>query len=60
MDALDERVLRDDHAARELRRVVLDARDQAAPLELGEQAELTDLREPHRPPAAARDPSPRG
>ena len=51
--ALDERVLRDDDAARELRRVVLDAGDQAEPLELGEQAELTELREPHRPPAAA-------
>ena len=60
VDALDERVLGDDEPAGELRRVVLDARDQAAALELGQQAELTELREPHRPPAEARDPSPRG
>ena len=51
MHALDERVLRHDQAAAEVGRVVLDARDQAAPLELGEQAELTELREPHPPPA---------
>ena len=60
MDILDECVLRHDHAARELCRVVLDARDQSLPLELGEQAELTDLREPHRPSAATPDPSRHG
>ena len=50
MDALDERVLRDDEPARELGRVVLDADDQPAPLELAQEAELAGLREPHRPP----------
>ena len=45
--ALDERVLRDDEAVAELRRVVLDPLSQPAPLELGEEAQLTDLREPH-------------
>jgi len=49
MDALDERVLGDDEAATELSGIVLDADDQAALLELGEQAELTELREPHQP-----------
>ena len=53
MDALDERVLRDDEAAVELRRVVLDPLREPAPLELGQQAELTELREPHRPPFAS-------
>ena len=45
--ALDERVLRDDEPVRELRRVVLDPLSQPALLELGEEAQLTDLREPH-------------
>ena len=40
MDALDERVLRDDDAAVELRCVVLDPACKAAAFELGEQAEL--------------------
>jgi hypothetical protein len=44
---LDERVLRDDETAAQLRGVVLDPPDQPTPLELGEEAELTDLREPH-------------
>ena len=47
MHALDERVLGDDEAVPELRRVVLDPLCQPAPLELGEEAQLTDLREPH-------------
>ncbi len=46
VDVLDERVLRDDELS-ELRRVVLDALRQAAALELGQQADLTELREPH-------------
>ena len=46
MDVLDERVLRDDEVA-DLRRVVLDALREPAPLELGQQADLTELREPH-------------
>ena len=55
MDALDERVLRDDESVAELGRVVLDPAREAPPLELGQQAELAELREPHRsPPAAAR------
>ena len=51
MDALDEGVLRDDEPASKLRRVVLDPDDQLPPLELGEKAELTELREPHPPPS---------
>ena len=43
VDALDERVLRDDEPAGELRRVVLDPLREAAPLQLGEQAELAEL-----------------
>ena len=46
VDVLDERVLRDDELA-DLRRVVLDALGEPAPLELGQQAYLTELREPH-------------
>ena len=46
VDALDERVLGDDELA-ELRRVVLDSLGEPALLELGQQAELTELREPH-------------
>ena len=44
MDVLDHRVLGRDQAAAELRSVVLDVDDQPAPLELGQQAELTELR----------------
>ena len=47
MHALDERVLGDDEAVPELGRVVLDPLSQPAPFELGEEAQLTDLREPH-------------
>ena len=43
MDALDERVLRDDEPL-DLGGVVLDALREPAPLELGEQAELTRAR----------------
>ena len=53
VDALDERVLRDDEPAAELGCVVLDPAREAAPLELGQQAGLAELREPHRPPPAA-------
>ena len=49
MHALDERVLRDDEPAGELRRVVLDPACEPAPLELREQAELAELRQPHVP-----------
>jgi len=45
--ALDERVLGDDEAVSELGRVVLDPLRQPSPLELGEEAALTDLREPN-------------
>ena len=41
--ALDERVLGDDAPAGQLGRVVLDPLREAAPLELGEQAELADV-----------------
>ena len=51
MDAFDERILCDDEVACELGGVVLDADDQAEPLELREEPELTALREPHRRPA---------
>ena len=44
--ALDERVLRHDEPV-DLRRVVLDALREPAPLELGEEAELAGLVEPH-------------
>ena len=44
--ALDERVLRHDEPV-DLRCVVLDPLREPAPLELGEQAELTRLVEPH-------------
>ena len=45
--ALDERVLRDDEPSGQLRGVVLDPLRKPSLLELGEEAELTDLREPH-------------
>ena len=44
--ALDQRVLRHDEPV-DLRCIVLDALRQPAPLELGEQAELPRLVEPH-------------
>jgi hypothetical protein len=47
VDAFDQRVLGDDEPAFELRGVVLDSLCQPAPLELGEEAQLTELREPH-------------
>ena len=46
MNALDERVLGDDEAA-DLRRVVGDPLREAAPLQLGQEAELAQLLEPH-------------
>src|SRR5439155_17000207 len=60
VNAFDEHVLGDDEPGAELRRIVLDADDQAATLELGQEAELTELREPHRLPRGGRDPSPHG
>ena len=47
MHTLDERVLRDDEPSGQLRGVVLDPLRKPSLLELGEEAELTDLREPH-------------
>ena len=44
VDVLDDRVLRDDQPAGELGGVVPDIDDQTAILELGQQAELTELR----------------
>jgi hypothetical protein len=46
VNVLDERVLRDDELAHP-RRVVLDALSEPAPLELGQEAYLTELRELH-------------
>jgi hypothetical protein len=46
VDALDERVLRDDDAVVELGGIVLDVAREAAPLELGEQAGLAEVSEP--------------
>src|SRR5947208_838076 len=54
---LDESVLGDDETVLEPRRVVLDASGKAAPLELGQQAALTELREPHRRPSHPTRPS---
>jgi hypothetical protein len=51
VDALDERVLRDDETV-DLGRVVLDLLREAAPLELRQEPELTELRELHRSPRA--------
>ncbi len=53
MHVLDERVLRDHEPVRELRRVVADPVGEAALLQLAEEPELAELREPHRPPPAA-------
>jgi hypothetical protein len=47
VDLLDEGVLGDDQALAELGCVVLDPLGEAAPLELGEQAELSQLRKQH-------------
>ena len=44
--ALHERVLGDDHAV-DLRGIVLDCAGKAAALQLGEEAELAEVREPH-------------
>ncbi len=60
VDALDESVL-GHHGSSHDRGVVLDPVRQAQPLELREEPELADLREPHRRPAAALRPRrPRG
>src|SRR5207249_6033598 len=50
VDALEERVLGDHEVASETRGVVLDSPREAAALELGEEPELPELREPHRSP----------
>ena len=55
VDALDQRVLGDDAPSGQLGRVVLDPHREAALLELGEQAELADVTEPHGSPARRRD-----
>src|SRR4051812_12155663 len=49
---LDERVLRDDEPALQLSSIVLDPAREPPALELVEEAELAELREPHRPPLA--------
>jgi hypothetical protein len=46
VDVLDQRVLRDDEAVDD-RGVVLDRLCEAATFELGEEATLAELREPH-------------
>ena len=51
VDVLDEGVLRHDEPVSEERRIVLDAGDQAAGLEVREQAELTDLGQPRQRPS---------
>ena len=56
MDALDERVLRDDQPF-DLRGVVLDAEREAAALELAEQPELADLVQRHSSSIRARSSS---
>jgi hypothetical protein len=53
MDAFDESVLSDDDAVVQFGRVVLRPHDQAALLELAQQAELAEVRELHRPRRAA-------
>ena len=61
MHVLDERILRHDQTAFELGGIVLDPACEAPPLELREQPELSELREPHRsPPAASRRRARRG
>src|SRR5439155_21292003 len=57
VNGFDEHVLGEDEPGAELRRIVLDADDQAAALDLGQEAELTELRAPHRLPRAWRVPS---
>src|SRR5438034_982557 len=56
MDAFDERILGDDETVAELGRVVLDPARETAALELGEQAELAEVREPHAPRSPGRRP----
>ncbi len=50
MDAFDQRVLGDDEPTCQFGGVVVGAHDQAARLELAQEAELTGLRELHRQP----------
>jgi len=52
VNALDEQVLGDDEPVAELGRVVSDVPREPASLQLGEQAELAELREPHRSPSS--------
>src|SRR5262249_11338544 len=47
VNSLDERILCDDEPVPELRRVVLDLFGEPAALQLGQQAELAELRQPH-------------
>src|SRR5439155_24533353 len=51
VDTLDERILGDDEVRADAGRVVLDADDQPTLLELRQEAELTELREPRQPPS---------
>src|SRR6266540_2510011 len=53
MHTFDERVLREHDTSFELRSIMLDALGEAPTLELSKQAELAELREPHRSPRAA-------
>jgi hypothetical protein len=46
VDALDERVLRDDHAVRQHGPLRALAAGEPAPLELSEEPELSELRQP--------------
>ena len=53
MNPLDQHILRDDQPPAELRCIVSDASGEPAAFQLGEQAELAELREPHRWPTSA-------
>jgi len=54
VNLLNDRVLRDDKTPVELSGVVLDLLREAASLELGQQAELSQLSEMHRSPGGGR------
>ena len=61
MHPLDERVLRHDEPAAQVRGVVLDRPSEAEAIEFGQEAELTELRELHPVlPAVARSRPRRG
>jgi hypothetical protein len=54
VDILDQRILGDDDTVLELGCVVLDSDRKPSPLELGQEAELAQLSQPHRSPVEAR------